>query len=119
MRLFRTSLFSVIRIDLNHIYALVAWKEDCINGIPDLDDSQMVLWDRASTLEIDDALAIGEFAYDSGWITSDKLTVNEYAIQSAMGWNAERTKAAIDKLLAIRVKMIDDGEEGDTFFFHL
>jgi len=118
MRLFRITLFSIIRVETDCIYAVVAWEEDCKNGLPDAEDAQEVLWTRVTRTEIDDALTVGEYAYDAGWISSDRLTVDESELQESFGWSSDRVFKAIDKLFRIKVKMIDDGMEGDSFFMH-
>jgi hypothetical protein len=118
MRLFRTTLFSILKIEAGRIHALVAWEEDCRDGIPDAEDTQRVLWICDEDSKIDDALTAGEYAYDAGWIDSDRLSIEEGELQESLGWDIERTTAAVKKLTRIRVLMIDDGEETDSFFLH-
>ncbi len=118
MRLFRTTLFSIIRVETDRVHAVVAWDEDCQDGIPDAEDTQRVLWVCDPDTKIDDALTVGEYAYDAGWISSDKLTVDKNELLESLGWDRKRTTEAIDKLMQIRVPMIDDGEKSDVFFLH-
>jgi hypothetical protein len=118
MRLFGTNLFSILRVEGDRIYAIVAWSEDCKDGIPEAEDTQEVVWFRDVETETDDALSAGEYAYDAGWIASDKLTIDEQELKQALGWDGTRVTAAINRLFQIRVAMIDNGVEGDAFFLH-
>ncbi len=97
---------------------LIAWEEDCQNGIPDAEDVQEVKWVCSIDSKIDDALIVGEYAYDAGWIFSDRLAINENELQESFGWNDERTVKAVDKLMQLRVSMVDNGQETDSFFLH-
>ena len=118
MRLFRITLFSVVSIESGYIYAIVAWEEDCVNGLPELEDSQMVRWSVDDDSIIEDALMVGECAYESGWIDMDKLSIDLKMMSDMLGWSQERIVVAMDKLKRIIVTMIDNNEEGDTFFLH-
>ena len=119
MRLFNITMFSLLNIDQEKIYALIAWREDCKAGIPKLEDAQKVCWEIKPELKINDALLIGELAYESGWIYSDKLRIEKNKIQDYTGWTIERISTAVDSLLKLRVHMIDEEEITDNFFLHL
>lgn len=119
MRLAGTSLFSVLRIERDCIHAVVAWKEDCRLGIPDPKDTQEVRWVCDTDPRVDDALTVGEYAYDAGWISIDRIALDCREIEDGLGWNAKRVTDAIDKLMQLRAPMIDDGEETDAFFLHM
>ena len=118
MRLFRITFFSIVRIEADYIYAVVAWEEDCLNGIPDNDNVQHVKWYHDADPTVDDALTVGECAYEYGWISIDKLSINISKISEDIGWDKKKIKLAVDKLKKIKVAMIDDGVEGDSFFLH-
>ena len=118
MRLFRITLFSIVSIERDNIYAIVAWKEDCVNGLPEREDGQMVKWSNDDDSVIEDALLLGECAYESGWIDMDKLNINFKMLSVMLGWRKERIVKAIDKLKNIKVIMIDNDEESDAFFLH-
>jgi len=118
MRLFEANLFSVARIEKDYIHALIAWEDDCINGLPSIEDVQEVLWKNIESPQIDDALAVGEYAYEAGWINIDRIDFNEKELKQALGWEDERIEAAINRLFEVRVPMIDKGGSGDSFFFH-
>ena len=118
MRLAGTSLFSILRIERECIHAVVAWEEDCRMGIPEPGDTQEVRWVCDTDPRVDDALAVGEYAYDAGWISIDRMTVDCRELEDNLGWDAKRVADAIDKLVQLKVQMIDDGEETDSFFLH-
>ena len=118
MRLFRITLFSIVSIESDNIYAIVAWKEDCVNGLPEQEDGQMVKWSIEDDSIIEDALLLGECAYESGWIDMDKLKIDPKILSDMLGWSEEKIVEAIDKLKNIKVIMIDNNEEGDAFFLH-
>ncbi|MDD2601163.1 MAG: hypothetical protein PHO37_18390 [Kiritimatiellae bacterium] len=118
MRLFRVTCFSVLRVESECIHAIVAWSEDCSNGIPGSEDVQEVRWNYTSSETVDDALVIGEYAFDKGWITSDKLKLDEGEIQRSLCWDKERVYKALKELMMLRVQMIDDEREVDAFFLH-
>ena len=118
MRLFRITLFSVVSIESGYIYAIVAWEEDCVNGLPELEDSQMVRWSVDDDSIIEDALMVGECAYESGWIDMDRLNIDLKIISDMLGWSQERIVGALDKLKKIKAIMIDNNEKGDAFFLH-
>ncbi len=117
MRLFRISFFSLLEMEPHRIRAVIAWEDDCVAGIPDTGDRQEVVWNcfEAST---DDALEVGEYAYDAGLIASDRIRIDADDIQRQFGWNTARSRAALVMLLQMRVTMIDDGKEGDEFLLH-
>ena len=118
MRLFRISFFSILRSSPENILAIVAWEEDCQNGIPEIEDIQEVIWVIDTDTTVDDAIALGEYAYERGWISLDHIKIDELQIQQDIGWDSSRCSKAIQKLLQIKVQMIDDGKEGDSFFLH-
>ena len=118
MRLFRISLFSIVEVTSDKIRAIVAWDEDCKNGLPEIEDTQEVLWIIDDDNIIEDAILLGEYAYEANSISLDCLDINKGQIQKCLGWDHSRFQSAFHKLLTIRVKMIDNGKEGDSFFLH-
>ncbi len=119
IRLFGVSMISTLRVCEKHVDALVAWDDDCHDGIPDHDDVQNVRWEFATSPYLNDALTVGEFAYDMGWISSDKVELDKMELQNVLGWDEDRIKSAIETLFKLKVQMLDDGEETDTFFLHV
>lgn len=118
MQLFRVSFFSLIRIEADRIQAIVAWPEDCSTGIPEPEDTQEVVWQFDYQPDLDDAICLGEYAYDTGAISSDRIQLDAAEIQQQLRWDADRYSKATEKLFQIRVTMVDDGKETDGFFLH-
>ena len=118
MRLFGATMFSVIRVGHDSIRAVVAWEDDCELGIPDPEDAQEVRWTWDAASETDDALTVGEYAYEAGWISLDRIRVDQEELRNGLGWNPERVTNAVDTLLRLRAQMIDDGHPTDSFFLH-
>ena len=118
MRLFGISFFSILHSTPKNIRAIVAWEEDCQNGFPKAEDTQEVLWIIDTDTTIDDAIILGEYAYECTWISIDHIKIDESQIQQDLEWGSVRYSKAIQKLLQIRVKMIDDKKEVDCFFLH-
>ena len=118
MQLFDVVFFSLLSTSENKISAVVAWAEDCIGGIPHPDDVQEIEWVKSDAPNFDDALTLGEYAKDNGWIDSDRLCATLVNLQNGLNWPLERLEPAIKTLLKINVKMFDGGKSSDSFFFH-
>lgn len=118
MRLFGISFFSIIKAESDCIEAIIAWREDYIDDFPDIEDIQKIRWKCNQDLDIDDALIAGEYAYDTGLIQSDRVIMTEDELINFFNWSEERAAIAINKLMQIRVLMIDNEEETDSFFLH-
>lgn len=118
MRLFDVSLFSILHKDSTFIHAIVAWADGCNNGIPDIEEVQEVCWGINGDPYLEDALFIGEYAYDTGCIVSDKINIKKRELREKLGWSEERIECALKTLSQIKVHMIDDGEKNDSFFLH-
>ncbi len=118
MLLFRVSFFSVVRHGVDRIHAIIAWEEDCVNGLPEPEEIQEVMWILDEDSNIEDALTVGEHAYNEGWISSDCIQLDRVQLQQHLKWDNERVSMAVNKLMQIEVRMIDEGEETDSFFLH-
>lgn len=118
MRFFGIGFFSLIRVQSECLGVLVAWQEDCYDGIPEKDDVQEVLWLFDSDPALEDALIIGEFVSETGGISSDRIMIKYSELERQFDWDSRRIRSAAKKLLSIKVKMIDDGKESDFFMLH-
>jgi hypothetical protein len=52
---------------------------------------------------------------------SDKIIITERELRSKLtsfNWNNNKIEKGIDALISISIKMVDDGEETDSFFIH-
>ena len=118
MRLFRVTLFSIISIETKYINAIVAWNKDYSTMLPDENDTQMVRWYNNKNKYLDDALTLGECAYELGGIDSDIITIDIEKMLIVLGWNLKKCELAFKNLKEIKVSMIDNNEESDFFFLH-
>lgn len=118
MRLFGISMFCVLAAEDDYIRALVAWADACQDGIPDREDMQEVRWACRSDTLIDDALTIGEYAFDAGWVSSDKISIEHNATRIALGWDDEKIACATNELLQTCADMLDANEVTDVFQLH-
>ena len=119
MRLFEISLFSILAITDRQIKAAVAWEDDCRNGLPEYSDLQEIVLQRPLSDNIDMALNLGEYIYDNGWISIDKITISLTMLQRKINWTDNQFQEAIETLLSFKVSMVDNGKEGDSFYLHL
>ena len=72
--------------------------------------------------ELSDLIVLCDFLNEKKLINGDKILVSEEALLSrisVLGWDNDKCKKVTDDLFSIEVKMIDDGEETDSFFIHL
>jgi hypothetical protein len=118
MRLFNISFFSVLKAEEGIVRALVAWPDDCKDGFPSIKTAQEIEWRSTKSEDRDDALTAAEWAYDNGWIRSDKLHLDKARLQRALGWDSQRLSRAVEILLKLRAERIDDGTGGDAFLLH-
>ncbi len=118
MRLFGICLFGVLSQTEIEIRAIVAWKEDCSNGIPEHDDTQEVVWTSRSVENLDDALVLGEMFLENGQIINDKIVTTSGRNIFSQDWSEKRYQDALKTLLSIRVDIVDDGELSDAFLLH-
>jgi len=119
MRMFGITMFSILEIRDEYVRALVAWEDGCEGGIPDLEESQEVVWRRCATAVSEDALVVAEYAYDTGFIDGDRIQIDPDTVGRALGWSRDRVTRAVTDLLEVRVDMLDDGEMTDGFQLHL
>lgn len=71
--------------------------------------------------ELSDLILLCHFINENRLIDGDKILVPEDDLLeriSELGWDDDKGKKVVDDLLSIEVKMIDDGEETDSFFVH-
>ena len=118
IRLFNISLFSILETTAKQIRAVVAWADSCQRGLPEYDDTQEIIWRVPQISKIEDALLLGEFTYDNGWISSDRITISRAKLREEIGWDNTRFSDSIEILLTLRASMIDEDEETDSFFLH-
>jgi hypothetical protein len=62
-----------------------------------------------------------EFLIDYNLTIGDKIIISESELQKrliGLGWDISESQKNIDNLLSVEIKMVDDGEETDSFFIH-
>ena len=62
-----------------------------------------------------------DFLYEKNLVNGDKIIVSEDELLQMLikeKWNDVAAKEAVDGLCVLEVKMIDEGEETDSFFLH-
>ncbi len=115
--LFEISFFSILSSDEHCIIALIAWEEDCVDGIPSKEDLVKVKWEYDNFSQLEDALFLGECLYEGKLIDNDRIIVDYTFIEEKTNWSHSRMNKALDDLQEIVVHEIEDN--GDAFFLHL
>lgn len=98
----------------NIIFGKIGWK-----GEPDKQDFKWKI-----TITSVEALSLSEVCTvikSNDYVEMDKFTVTEeYLLEqlSNSRWNIKEANTLINMLIEIEIKMIDDGEETDSFFLH-
>lgn len=96
------------------IIGSVRWLEET--------DIQEFKWKKVISEK--DALNLSEicsFIKSNNYSLNDKIIITEEQLLEELlksKWEKEEAKSLINLLLDIEVKMIDDGEETDSFFLH-
>jgi hypothetical protein len=110
--------FTILEINGSVIKARIGWPCD---GSPDYDPNaeiQEVSWLIDDDPLLDDALRLLQQLSKNQQIDIDKITVPEPEILAIVE-ELELARNCLDKLLSIKVDMLDDGKVTDFFFVHL
>lgn len=118
MNIFGINRFRVYSADSKTIRAQVGWPDDGSDDYDETEEVQDILWHIQDDESMEDALALGEFIREKNLISIDKISVDYELLQSKVNWESKKFDAALNTLLSIRVSMLDDGEETDSFFVH-
>lgn len=104
----------ITKINNKSIYGVLNWEnEDDIQDFKwsnDFDDNSLSILKEFCSFLLENQLTKG-----------DKIIVSEEALKEKLicaGWSNDKATKAIDYLMSLEVKMIDDGEETDSFFIH-
>ena len=101
-------------IENDEIRGTATWLDD-----PDTQDFKWTI-----NINSQDAINLSDLCIDiknNGYNRNDYITITEEQLAASLekhNWGKGATKALIDKLLDIEVKMIDEGQETDSFFIH-
>lgn len=97
--------------------------KDKINGIAiylDEDATQEFSWQMSEDkVPSDDLIELIQIIKNNGFNRTDKVTVSPDELFEKTGWK-DRNKFdnTFEELFEVEVKMIDDGEETDSYFMH-
>jgi hypothetical protein len=73
------------------------------------------------TLMLSKVKMLCDFLHEINLVNGDKITVSEDDLLTMLvkeKWNRFDAKEAVNSLCSLDVKMIDEGEETDSFFIH-
>ena len=118
---FLSSFFALFKADINDfktegkkVSGSIEWKNEnerqAFSWVVDLDDSVL-----------EKVKMLCDYLVSYHLIHGDKITISESELSTKLqdlGWSLEEAGENIDYLCSIEVKMIDDGEETDSFFVH-
>ena len=98
----------------NKIYGTIGWKNE--------DDNQdFIFKENIEAPLLSNMKLLCDFIVDNKLNVGDKIVVSENElIQKLINlkWDANEAKNAINGLCNLDVKMLDEGEETDSFFVH-
>ena len=110
-------LYEVDKVEITHV------DTDKISGkaiyLDDYDRQEFCWHIAEQNVPTDDLVQLIKVIKENKFYRTDKIIVDADTIFEKSGW-ADRTKfnMTYDKLFDIEVKMIDDGEETDSYFIH-
>jgi len=120
-------LFGINRIEItsnddNQICAIVGWPLLGRFSVIADEELQEVRWD----VDRDQSAADVAFALDffllNDFLRGDRIEVPEprvlAGISDMLQWDDARSRSALEKIMGIRVSMIDEGVASDSFFLH-
>ncbi|KAB2930954.1 MAG: hypothetical protein F9K24_14775 [Leptonema illini] len=88
----------------------------------DRNDTQSFRWHiEVSGHDIDRMISLCDVLHKNNLVSIDRLTVTEPELVEKLrscNWEMEEIECAINALMSTEVKMVDDGEETDSFYIH-
>ena len=120
---FLTSFFRIFKADIkgyqlagNVVCGEVGWVDD--------DEKQAYRWtmDERFNALLPHAILLCDYLNNNNLVEGDRIVISEATLLSNLcnsGWEMSDAKKAIDYLLSFEIKMVDDGEETDSFFIHI
>ena len=98
----------------NKIVGTIGW-------INEMDKQEFVFYIDFEAPLISRVDLLCDYLFKEKLIKGDQIVISEkYLLQALIkgGWNENEAKEAIDCLCSLDVKMLDKGEETDSFFVH-
>ncbi|PQJ16570.1 hypothetical protein [Aureicoccus marinus] len=119
--LFLDSFFKIFdaRLDITGIvkdtvYGTLKWEDE--------DDEQDIKWTKSfKDSDIELLTKLCDFLLQNKLTRGDKIDVTEDLLFEkllANDWTIEKAKKAIESLMDLEVRMLDDGKETDSFYIH-
>lgn len=122
VKIFLTSFFSLFKaymkeylIEDNKVLGVVGWQ----NEEDEQPFSWLIVFDEDLLLKI---ALLCEFLMQHNLIQGDKIVIPLSELKLLLqnnGWNENEAEKMIYLLCSVRIKMIDNGEETDSFLVHL
>lgn len=121
IKIFLASFFALFgayvkeyRIEGNKVLGAVGWKGE--------EDEQMFSWlvDFGEVVLLRMNL-LCEFLTQHNLINGDKIIIQPSELKMLLqnkGWDKNEAEEVVNNLSSVNIKMIDDGEETDSFFIH-
>jgi hypothetical protein len=102
----------ITKLDKDNIYGIAIYLDD--------EDEQNFCWHMTEqNVPSEDLIKLIKVIKDNKFIRADKIIVTADTIFGKSGWtDMTKFKLVYDKLFDIEVKMIDNGEETDSYFIH-
>ncbi|HEX8563320.1 MAG TPA: hypothetical protein VF676_10110 [Flavobacterium sp.] len=92
-----------------------------VGWVAEEDSQDFVLKDHIEPSLLELMKLLCDFIYERKFISGDRINVSENDLVSqlqSVGWTKGKAEEAIDGLCDLAIKMLDDGEETDSFFIH-
>lgn len=118
---FLTSFFALfkaylieLKIEYNKVYGIVSWKGE--------EEKQSFYWEINFEKSILQKIRLlCEFLIKHDLILGDKISISLSELKAKLqkyGWDLNEAEKVIDQLCSVKIKMLDDGDETDSFFIH-
>ena len=119
--LFLNSFFKIFdaKLDItgivnNAVYGTLNWEDE--------DDEQDIKWTKSlNDKDIELLTELCDFLLHNKLVRGDKINVAEDSLLEkllANDWTIEKAKRAIECLMDLEVKMLDNDKETDSFYIH-
>ena len=108
------ALINEFRVDDRKVLGSIVWKDEV--------EKQDISWE----IELEETILIKvallcDYLVRYHLILGDKIIVTENELKTKLnelGWDLNEAQEYINYLCSIEVKMVDEGEETDSFFVH-
>lgn len=116
---FLRSFFTIYRANIVELRILT----DKVQGKIEYagEETQDFVWYYSNLNQIPKAIQLLDVIQGNKWLYNDKVIISKRHMIKCleyMGWNDDDIKATIFFLFSLRIAMLDEGEETDSFFIH-